>query len=334
MILHPVPRWITPGVPAIVMAPMDGVTDPLMRALLSQRGGFTFTVTEFIRVSQSVPGVRSFRRRVPELLNDARTPSGLPVQIQLLGGDPEKLALTAQAAVEAGAPAVDLNFGCPAPTVNHHDGGATLLRYPDRIRSIVAAVRQAVPPAIPVSAKLRLGWDDPSTIHVNAERAAEGGAAWITIHARTKMQGYQPPAYWKRIGKVREHLGIPVVANGDIWSIEDLRRCREETGCEHFMLGRGAIARPSLAQEAAVELGIADSDLVEPISDTASWCSMIRDVIELERVQDGSSMALVARVKKWLNLAHHAGKLPGFDALKRMQTVEEILGGLEASGAT
>src|SRR5205085_7380984 len=131
-----------------------------------------------------------------------RTPAGLPVQVQLLGGDPDRLALAALNAVQAGANAVDLNFGCPVPTVNRHDGGAMLLNYPCRIHAIVASLRAALPAEVPVSAKLRLGWDDADAIHENAARAAEGGAAWITIHGRTRSQGYRPPAYWKPIGEV------------------------------------------------------------------------------------------------------------------------------------
>ena len=150
--------------------------DAAMRALLSELGGFTFCVAEFLRISQAVPGARVFQNHVPELMHGGRTTTGLPVQVQLLGGNPDKLANAAQIAIRAGARAVDLNFGCPARTVNRHDGGATLLQYPDRIREIVAAVRAAVPVELPVSAKLRLGWDDIHAIQVNAERAAEDTA--------------------------------------------------------------------------------------------------------------------------------------------------------------
>src|SRR5438552_4445369 len=194
---------IEAGVAALVLAPMEGVTDAPMRALLSELGGFSFCVAEFLRISRAVPGTRVFSKHVPELMHGCMTPAGLPVQVQLLGGDPDKLAQAALTAVRAGARAVDLNFGCPARTVNFHDGGATLLKYPDRIREIVATVRAAVPADLPVSAKLRLGWDDPEAIHVNAARAAEGGADWITIHGRTKSQGYRPPAYWQPIGEIR-----------------------------------------------------------------------------------------------------------------------------------
>src|SRR5262249_40055538 len=146
------------GVPSLALAPMEGVTDAPMRALLSERGGFTYCVSEFLRVSRDVPPARVFHEFLPELRSGCRTPSGLPVHLQLLGGDSEKMAQSALLACQLGAGAIDINFGCPAPTVNRHDGGATLLKYPDRIREIVGAIRKAVPAEIPVSAKLRLGW--------------------------------------------------------------------------------------------------------------------------------------------------------------------------------
>jgi tRNA-dihydrouridine synthase C len=248
------------------------------------------------------------------------------VQVQLLGGDPERLARAAEVAVRAGARAVDLNFGCPARTVNRHDGGAALLRYPDRIRGIVAAVRSAVPREIPVSAKLRLGWNDPTAIHANAECAAEGGAAWITIHGRTKAQGYRRPAYWEPIGEVRARLRIPVVANGEIWTMDDLRRCRDETGCEHFMLGRGALADPALAQSAARELGVPGAEPAETVSGCPTvWLPMVREFVALNAATGRTSTATLARIKQWWNLANRDGKLPWFDALKRLQSLEHVL---------
>src|SRR5262249_9368763 len=157
-----------PTTPAVILAPMEGVTDAPMRALQGTAGAFTFAVTEFFRVSHSIPKPAAFLRHVPELAASARTPTGLPVHVQLLGGDPTRLAESAAAAVEAGATAIDLNFGCPAATVNRHDGGATLLKHPERIRDIVRAVRDALPREVPVSAKLRLGWDCLESIHENA----------------------------------------------------------------------------------------------------------------------------------------------------------------------
>lgn len=276
---------------------MEGVTDAPMRATLSELGGFSYCVTEFFRISQDVPYVKAFHKHVPELAAGSVTPSGVPVQVQLLGGNAEKLALSAIIAVEAGATGIDINFGCPAPTVNRNDGGATLLKYPERIRSIVGAVRSAV--KVPVSAKLRLGWEDMNDIHRNAEAAAEGGAMWLTIHGRTKAQGYRPPAHWEPIGEIRARLGIPIVANGDIWTLDDFKRCRDVTGCKHFMFGRSALGNPWLAQDVARELGIRSS--VTALSDR-QWLPLL---FRFQKIADpyGTSINYVlCRMKQWLKM--------------------------------
>lgn len=318
--------WIKRGVPAVVLAPMEGVADAPMRAFLTQLGGYSYCVGEFVRISNSVPGVQVFWRHVPELTNGSRTAAGVPVQVQILGGDPTNMAESALVAIRAGAQAVDINFGCPARTVNLHDGGASLLQYPARIRAIVAAVRKAVPSHIPVSAKLRLGWDDLQAIHTNADRAAAGGASWITIHGRTKEQGYRPPAYWEPIGEVRARLNIPVVANGEIWTMADFRRCRDETGCEHFMLGRGALANPSLAREAAWELGISDEGRGEAITGTPTeWLPLVRGFVELSLASGRTSKGTLSRVKQWLGLANHDGNLAWVEGIRRLSSLEEML---------
>jgi tRNA-dihydrouridine synthase C len=317
--------------PALVLAPMEGVTDAPMRAVQGEAGAFTFAVSEFIRVAQVVPPRHVFERHVPELRTGSRTPTGLPVQVQLLGGDPGRLAEAAVAAHAYGANAIDLNFGCPARTVNRHDGGATLLRYPQRIRAIVRAIRDALPASVPVSAKLRLGWDDVEAIDENAAMAAEGGAAWLTIHARTRTQGYAPPVNWPRIGRVREHLAIPVVANGDIWTVEGFRRCREETGCRHFMLGRGALANPPLAYRVGVELGIARG---EPgaADDKIDWPARLQRLVHWTQLRrDQPPDPLVHRLKQWLNLAATLGTFTCFDMIKRANSLDELFAYLQGA---
>ncbi len=318
---------------------MEGVTDAPMRTLLGERGGFSYCVSEFLRVSQDVPPARVFFEHIPELKNGARTPTGVPVQIQLLGGDAQKLAATARLACELGARAIDLNFGCPAPTVNRHDGGATLLKCPDRIREIVSAVRAAVPAQYPVSAKLRLGWDSMDSIDENAERAAEGGASWIAIHGRTRMQGYIPPAYWGPIGRVRKRLGIPVIANGEIWTMDDFRRCRDETESSHFMVGRGVLGDPDLPLKIAAELGLLSKSVVEErmgrklddqyrFADPRAWLDLLNRFTEIsEPYSDGSKYTL-HRIKQWLRYAKARHDIAWFDVVKRMQTLEEVLSAL------
>ena len=321
---------LLPDEPALILAPMQGLTDAPMRAFQSESGAFTFAVSEFLRINSEVLSKKVIYRYVPELLQGGTTPSGLPVQVQLLGGDAERMAESALVAYRAGAKAIDVNFGCPAPTVNRHDGGATLLKHPARIRAIIAAIRAALPPEIPVSAKLRLGWDSLDSIDENAEMAAEGGAAWITIHGRTRIQGYRPPAYWNPIGVVRARLGIPVVANGDIWSLEEFRRCREETGCIHFMLGRGALANPHLPCQVAGELGIVPRQpLTQADSKSradADWIPALRRLITLTETPagKGSGGLMLCRLKQWLNLAHRHGDFEAFDSIKRAPSVEEL----------
>jgi len=307
---------------------MQGLTDAPMRALQGETGAFTFAVSEFLRISSDVPSAKLFRRHVPELSEGAVTRTGLAVQVQLLGGHAGRMAASAMLACTAGARAIDINFGCPAPTVNKHDGGAALLKEPKRIREIVSAVREAVPNEIPVSAKLRLGWDSMDAIFENAAMAEEGGADWITIHGRTRVQGYSPPAYWNPIGAVRAQLSIPVVANGDLWTLEDFRRCREETGCVHFMLGRGALANPLLSHQVARELGLTS----ELPAEAYDWATLLqRFVLWNEAFRSTSPRFLLARVKHWLNIAGHHGNFDGFETVKRAESVEEIFAFLDYS---
>ena len=317
---------LTANTPALLLAPMDGVTDASMRAVQGEMGAFTFAVTEFIRVSQEVPPAHVFHRHVPELLTGGVTCTGLPVQIQLLGGDPERMARAALVACNAGATAIDINFGCPAPTVNRHDGGATLLKFPCRIREVVSAVRFAVPRHIPVSAKMRLGWDTIDSIHENAAMAEAGGASWVTIHGRTRVAGYQPPIFWQPIGEVKKRMSVPVVANGDIWTIEDFRSCREETGCDHFMLGRGALANPLLPLQAAAELGLRLPTSALESAAEIDWLALLGRLVYYTEQFEGPTLARKPhRIKQWLKLAANFGEFRDFDSVKCAETAHELL---------
>ncbi|MDM3870319.1 tRNA-dihydrouridine synthase [Porticoccus sp. W117] len=231
----------------LFLAPMEGVVDHHMRDLLTGLGGVDICVTEFVRVTDAVLPERVFKKLCPELANGCQTPAGTPVRIQLLGSNLDKLARNGAKAARMGASAVDLNFGCPAKTVNSSDGGATLLKDPQRVYDVVKAVRDAVPQHVPVTAKIRLGFADRSAYLGNATAAWQGGASELAVHARSKADGYKPPAYWDYIGRIRQAVEIPVIANGEIWSLEDYQRCKQQTGCSDFMLGRGLLARPDLA---------------------------------------------------------------------------------------
>lgn len=231
----------------LLLAPMEGLLDCVLRDLLTRVGGVDRCVSEFIRVTGTLLPERAFLRTMPELRHGSRTLAGVPVRAQLLGSDPVCMAENAARLAELGAEGVDLNFGCPAKVVNRHGGGAALLRDPAQIEAVVAAVRRAVPAGVPVSAKMRLGYDDDALARECAQAMASGGAGELVVHARTKADGYRPPAYWERIPAIRAAVSIPVVANGEIWTVQDAQRCRALSGCDALMLGRGAVADPGLA---------------------------------------------------------------------------------------
>lgn len=247
----------------IHLAPMEGTVDAVMRKLWTRIGGYDLCLTEFIRVTHTLFPEHVFLRYAPELKQESRTESGTPLMVQLLGGDPHCLAENAARAAEIGAYGIDLNFGCPAPTVNRHDGGATLLKTPDRIFNIVQAVRAAVPQDKPVTAKMRLGFSDTHLCLENAQAIASAGAARLTVHCRTKTDFYKPPAYWEWIPKIQSQIPIPVVANGEIWNVEDFARCVRETGATAVMLGRGAVSNPFLAAQIRGRPPARWSDVIE-----------------------------------------------------------------------
>src|SRR5210317_2000653 len=235
----------------LMLAPMEGVIDHTMRELLTSLGGVDRCVTEFVRVSDRLLPPRVFHRLCPELHHGGTTASGVPVYVQILGGVPQVVAENAARAAELGAAGIDLNFGCPAKTVNRSDGGSIILREPQRVHAIAAAVRAAVPKQVPVTVKTRLGYEDQS-LFLDIVRAVDtAGVNELTVHARTKNHGYRPPAYWEEIARAREVSSINVIANGEIWNPADALRCLQVTGCTDLMLGRGVLCRPDLPRQVA-----------------------------------------------------------------------------------
>lgn len=226
---------------------MEGLADYVLRDVLTAIGGYDGAVSEFVRVSGSLLPARTYERLCPEVANDCRTPAGTPMVIQLLGSDPDWLGMNAARAAALSPHGIDLNFGCPAKTVNRHGGGAMLLADPELLHRIVAAVRAAVPADLPVTAKMRLGISDTARAVDCAQALTEGGAAALVVHARTKDEGYRPPAHWEWIARIDEAVAVPVTANGEVWTVADWRRCRAVSGCADVMIGRGAVADPFLA---------------------------------------------------------------------------------------
>ncbi|MDX5375987.1 MAG: tRNA-dihydrouridine synthase family protein [Halomonas sp.] len=305
---------------------MEGVIDAHTRALLTRLPGFDWTVTEFVRVVDARLPPRVFRRHCPELDEGVTTPSGVPVALQLLGSDPAALAMNAEQARKLGATAIDLNFGCPAKLVNRHDGGASLLRDPRRVHAAVAAVYAAVGNEIPVTAKIRLGFSHRRLALDCARAAEDGGAAQLVVHARTRDEGYRPPAHWEWIGRIRRHLSIPVVANGDIWSLEDYWKARTLSGCRDVMLGRGALADPWLAQRIRHWLTTGET---LPTTPWQARAAILADFAALQRTTLPERV-VTSLVKQWLNHMRQrdAEAARRFHAAKRINDLEMLLAAL------
>ncbi len=305
----------------LLLAPMEGVIDHTMRQLLTQLGGVDRCVTEFVRVSELLLPSKVFYRLCPELHTGGKTASGVPVYIQLLGGQPTLMAENAARAAQLGAPGIDLNFGCPAKTVNKSDGGAIILREPERVHKIVQAVREAVPKDIPVTVKTRLGYEDQDRFLDIVRGIEAAGATELAVHARTKRHGYRPPAYWDEISRAREVACLPIIANGEIWNPGDALRCRQVSGCSDLMLGRGVLCRPDLPRL------IAAMDNGEPLN-SLHWPDIVPLVLLYLDLQLAcyDSHYVGGPIKQWLvylrSYFPQAGPL--FEIVKRLRGPQDI----------
>ncbi len=307
----------------IYLAPMEGVIDHHLRQILTRIGGIDFCTTEFVRVTEHTLPRKVFYRYCPEL-QSSTIGASCPVRIQLLGSNPKTLASNAAKAARLGAPGVDLNFGCPAKTVNKHRGGACLLDDTFLIRDIVQAVREALPDSTPLSVKIRLGYAARDSGLRNAEAIEAAGANELAVHARSKADAYKPPAYWCEIAEIQQTLGIPVIANGDIWTVDDFLRCREESGCEHVMLGRGLLARPDLALRIRGE--------ADALLDWQDVSTLLLDFFLLTRDQYPKKY-LGNRLKQWLHYLKrtYVEAEVLFENIKRLRDEAGLMQALEVS---
>ncbi|NND89257.1 MAG: tRNA dihydrouridine(16) synthase DusC [Granulosicoccus sp.] len=297
---------------------MEGVIDAAMRRMLTGLGGYSRCVTEFIRVTDVLLPERVFLRLCPELATGGRTVHGVPVYTQLLGSNAQALALNARRAVALGAPGVDLNFGCPAKTVNNSLGGSILLKYPSRVADIVTAVRDAVPSQIPVTAKIRLGYDNCQALPEIVEGIRRAGATELAIHARTRFDGYKPPAWWSRVAAVVRPGDDRTCINGEIWDVADSILARRASGCRHVMLGRGALAAPDLARRIRAQAAGIESP------ETLSWLELSQFVeLQFLRSDSQSPKHVGNRTKQWL--AYLKRSYPqAADLFGRLRTLHDV----------
>ena len=275
----------------VLLAPMEGVLDSLVRELLTGVNDYDHCITEFLRVVDQLLPVKSFYKICPELHHQSRTPSGTPVRVQLLGQYPQWLAENAARAVELGSWGVDLNCGCPSKLVNGSGGGATLLKDPELIYQGAKAMREAVPGHLPVTVKVRLGWDSGARQFEIADAVQQAGASELVVHGRTKEDAYKADRInWQAIGEIRQRLRIPVVANGEIWDWQSAQDCLAVTGCDAVMIGRGALNVPNLSR------------VVKFNAPRMPWPEVVQLLCRYSQLEKQGDTGLyhVARIKQWL----------------------------------
>ena len=226
----------------VLLAPMAAVTDLPFRTICEDMG-VGLTITEFLSAHALTAGAKK--------TVDKMTPSlyGRPFGVQIFGREPEVMVRAAEMAIDIGASLVDINMGCPAKRVVAGECGSALMKEPYLAQELVQAVRRTVPPPVPVTVKHRAGWDDRNKNAPDFALAlVEAGAAMITVHGRTRSQGFSGSCDLDVIRRVRDALpaAIPVTGNGDVADLDGYRRMRETTGCDAVMIGRGALGNPWL----------------------------------------------------------------------------------------
>ena len=281
-----------------LLAPMEGVTAPSFRDIVLARHAPTDlggAFTEFVRVIDRPVAKREMHKH----LGTRRFQ--IPVGIQLMGSDLECVTGSAAHAAQLGVPVLDLNFGCPARGALKGCAGAAALKEPSGVEAAVRAAVKGVDGRTPVTAKIRAGFDHDRDVEVLARAAEAGGAAMLTIHCRTRREGYQEEVFWSRITRAVEAVSIPVAGNGSAWLHADLERMRRETGCAFVMVGRGALRDPWIFSGREVS--------------TAEAAAFLHEYAEVLESLGAPRRAAVGRVKQLLQyweagglVGDHAGR--------------------------
>ncbi|MGN0909178.1 MAG: tRNA-dihydrouridine synthase [Succinivibrio sp.] len=279
----------------VYLAPLEGLADPPLRKILCACGGYDCCYTEFIRVTDEGLSPKTLLHDCPELENGGMTDDGTPCRVQLLGDNPGAMAQAAALAAKMGAPGVDINFGCPSRFVHH--SGSMLLREPGLMRSIVLAVRGALPPSVPLTVKIRSGFADKSELPAIMEAVAQEGVSEVAVHCRTRAELYRRDALdWSVLKPLHEAFpNTLIVANGDIISRQSAAECVEQSGCGALMVGRGAFMVPNLGHV------IKDGD--EPFGMAQTLAAVRRTVMLFVSMGFEREKVVTDRAKQFLSYA-------------------------------
>ncbi len=302
-----------------LLAPMEGVTAPSFRDIVLARHAPTDlggAFTEFVRVIDRPVAKREMHKH----LGTRRFQ--IPVGIQLMGSDLECVTGSAAHAAELGVPVLDLNFGCPARGALKGCAGAAALKEPSGVEAAVRAAVKGVAGRTPVTAKIRAGFDHDRDVEVLARAAEAGGAAMLTIHCRTRREGYQEEVFWSRIARAVDAVTIPVAGNGSAWLHSDLERMRRETGCAFVMVGRGALRDPWIFSGREV-----------PVAEAAAFLHEYAQVLESLGAPRRAAVGRVKQLLQYWEAGGLVGDQAGRERWLRDSDTEGFLARLEALAA-
>lgn len=244
-----------------MLAPLEGVSHPLFRAMIAEKGGVGIVCTEFVRIGTNPVHAKSMAKHV------VKAP-GMPLSVQVMGTHIETMADAAGLVADAGADVVDINLGCPSPRVVRKGAGSAMLKDPELLHGVLSGMRARVPGIL--SAKIRAGFDEAQSVVDIAKTVQAAGADFIIVHPRRRCDFYQGVADWRIVATLKRELDIPVVGNGDVWYAADIQRMRDETGCDAVMLGRPALRNPWIFQQAAA-LAAGETPFSPTGQDVVDW---------------------------------------------------------------
>jgi tRNA-dihydrouridine synthase B len=307
--------WLAGGRFPLYLAPMAGFTDRAFRQLCKEQGADVM-VSEFVMADKFLdPRGERLAWETVDFTAGQR-----PMGVQIFGGDPGRMAEAAHRIAERLAPDfIDLNFGCPAPKVVNNCAGSSLLRDPSRLRAVAEAVVRRVGDRLPVTAKIRIGWDAASVNAVeNARHLQSAGIEALTVHGRTREQGYAGEADWGVIHAVADALAIPVIGNGSVRTAEDVRRIQSAGKVRGLMIGRAALGNPWIFRE--INHALATGSAMPPPTLAERWAVMIRYCEELTAHREKAHADRI----NWMRarLKSFAREFPGSKAMRReLETV-------------